>query len=635
MNLNNDKIKVDIDDFITNLPEITFFKSDNKRYTKFSLFSYIQEFKGNNQFGELMQCNLEKIGDLINKIYIKITLPKIKIYKNNQDIIDDNNNILILQNKLLLLQDDYSISKSFYKIIYQGINIIKNQLLLKFNLNNIILKINSILISTNKQIYDNILNTNLYSKKLNQYDLFNFFLSNQINKIIDTNNDLISVININNYIDNIIRKLNTDNIYYLDNIIEINRQISHYSKNIYDIKWIENIGQYIIENFIINIGGINITSYDSDYLNIYNDIYKDDNMKNIYKIMIGNVINYDNNNDIILYIPLIFWFNREYTQSLPCISMRNSEINISIKINDIEKCVIYDKTKNLNNNLQKIQIKNISLYIDHIFLSNKERIFFGQNQHNYIIEDPQINKFKLDLKDSYSFKLDFSSNIKELFWIVKNNYNLDIFKKHHNFANLIMYKIINITGNLQTINLNIGIHIFNIGDNIIISDTLNYNGHYTISNISNTSIYINQKYVIDEKGIIQIDISNNINNNNDDFNTISKSSIKFHGNECNKNNDSIYYNIIQAYQYHNSCIQQGLNIYNFGLYPDSSQTSGHFNFSDKIDQTLDITLSNLFYNYCKNNVLFEFSNSNNLIIKIYGVSYKIIKFTNGTIQIVL
>jgi hypothetical protein len=48
MNLNNDKIKVDIDDFITNLPEITFFKSDNKRYTKFSLFSYIQEFKGNN-----------------------------------------------------------------------------------------------------------------------------------------------------------------------------------------------------------------------------------------------------------------------------------------------------------------------------------------------------------------------------------------------------------------------------------------------------------------------------------------------------------------------------------------------------------------------------------------------------------
>jgi hypothetical protein len=55
--IDNNKIdnnKINIDDFLTSLPEMTFFKLDHKRYTKFSLFSYIQEFKGNNLFGEFM-----------------------------------------------------------------------------------------------------------------------------------------------------------------------------------------------------------------------------------------------------------------------------------------------------------------------------------------------------------------------------------------------------------------------------------------------------------------------------------------------------------------------------------------------------------------------------------------------------
>ena len=600
--------KKTIEDFLTNLPEISYFKQDYQRYTKFSLYSYVQDFKGNNLFGENLQCTIEKIGDLINKMYLKITLPKIKIYKNNEDVLNDKNNIQLLNNNLTQIKNDYSVSKSFYIIVYQAINIIKKQLLLKFNLNIIVMKINSILTSTNKQTYDSIQNTNLYNQRLIKFDLFTIFLSNEINNFIDVNNDNNTLTFINIYLGNILKYMKDDNTFYLDKITNINKQIEFYSKNTYDVKWIDNIGQYIIENYIINIGGINITSYDSDYLNIYNDLYKNENMKDLYESMIGNKINYSNNQDIVLYIPLIFWFNREYSQSLPCIGMRNSDINISIKINDIEKCVLYDKTKNIINEIKQIKIKNISLYIDNIFLSENERIYFGQNQHSYIIEDVQINKYKIELKQDYSFKLDFSSNVRELYWIVKNSSNLDLF---------------------NSIDINIGNHIFQIGNKIIISNTLNYNGSYIIKDITNVSIIIYSKFIINESGIIQLDTSCSlINNNNHYLNTLSKCNIIFNGIERNKIIDSFYYNTIQPYQYHNSTIQSGLNIYNFGLYTETFQPSGTFNFSDKMDQTLNISLTDIFYNY--SNIRNDY-----LIVKIYANSFKIIKFTNGTIQIIL
>jgi len=92
-------------------------------------------------------------------------------------------------------------------------------------------------------------------------------------------------------------------------------------------------------------------------------------MKNLYDKMIGNQINYDNNNDIILYIPLIFWFNKDQSLSLPSICLKNGDINISIKINNINNCIIYDQSKNIQNEINNIEIKQISLYIDYIFLN--------------------------------------------------------------------------------------------------------------------------------------------------------------------------------------------------------------------------------------------------------------------------
>ena len=591
-----------IDDFIKNIDKKSFFYSNNKQYTRFSIASLEENFIGNNNFDEVLSCKLSKNGDLISKMYIKIVLPKLQFFNNkdNSLIITD------LNNNLLLLENDYSNSKLFYKLIYLAIIELEKLLLLTFNLDNILIKINSILILDNKTSYDNIKSSILYINRLYNFDIYNYITSNNIN--------ILTVDNIKNYIYDIKYLMKIDNLYYLDNILDYNKKINYYSNKYVNIKWIENIGHFIINNFSLNINGIDIITYDSDYLNIYHDLNKNDNNEGIY----NNMINGD-----ILYIPLLFWFNNNYAQSLPCVSLKNADIILNIKINSLNKCLIYDDENIIN--LNNIKIQNISLYVDYIYLNNEERINFSNNVFDYIIEQPLINYQKMILKKEYSIKLDFNTNVKQLFWIIKNSYNLDVFKKYNNYDVNIIYKINFISPNsnilYNTIILNIGKHIFNINDYIIIYDTLYYNNIYKIYDITSDSIILLSNYYINEIGYLSI---YNLYNNN----PINKSFIKINNNNINSNNNNIFYNIIQPYYYLDSDIKNGINIYNFNLYPTSIQPSGFYNFYENIDKTLDIYIDDLFYKYCD-------VRNDNIMLKIYCIGYKIVRFSNGVMQIII
>ena len=156
-----------IDDFIKNIDKKSFFYSNNKQYTRFSIASLEENFIGNNNFDEVLSCKLSKNGDLISKMYIKIVLPKLQFFNNkdNSLIITD------LNNNLQLLENDYSNSKLFYKLIYLAIIELEKLLLLTFNLDNILIKINSILILDNKTSYDNIKSSILYINRLYNFDI--------------------------------------------------------------------------------------------------------------------------------------------------------------------------------------------------------------------------------------------------------------------------------------------------------------------------------------------------------------------------------------------------------------------------------------------------------------------------------
>ena len=78
------------DTYLSGNPQITFFIGVYKRYTNFALQSIPQYFTGDADFGQKVYCQLDRIGDLINQVFLRVSLPSLENYVYT----DENNNLV-------------------------------------------------------------------------------------------------------------------------------------------------------------------------------------------------------------------------------------------------------------------------------------------------------------------------------------------------------------------------------------------------------------------------------------------------------------------------------------------------------------------------------------------------------------
>lgn len=67
------------DIYLTGNPQITFFKSVYKRHTNFAMESIENPFQGAPNFGKRVTCTLQRNGDLVYRMYLQATLPKVQL----------------------------------------------------------------------------------------------------------------------------------------------------------------------------------------------------------------------------------------------------------------------------------------------------------------------------------------------------------------------------------------------------------------------------------------------------------------------------------------------------------------------------------------------------------------------------
>jgi Major capsid protein N-terminus/Large eukaryotic DNA virus major capsid protein len=71
------------DMFLTNDPQITFFKMVYRRHTPFTKEQIPQNFNGQKpNFGKKLNCTIAKNGDLVGNIFVVVTLPKVNLPSN-------------------------------------------------------------------------------------------------------------------------------------------------------------------------------------------------------------------------------------------------------------------------------------------------------------------------------------------------------------------------------------------------------------------------------------------------------------------------------------------------------------------------------------------------------------------------
>ncbi len=273
------------DKYLTGNPQITFFVGVYKRYTNFSIIQTPQLFNGDFDFGKKIYCQIERIGDLVSQMFLKINLPSLEKYKYND--INDN-------------------------------------------------------------------------------------------------------------------------------------EIEYY--------WINSVGHAIIKVIELEIGGNLIDRQYGVWLEIWSELTVPLNKRDGFFNMIGksiNPVNFDNNKELSLYIPLQFWFCKNIGLALPLISIQSQEVRVNLTLRNLNELIISSDGNPITNspNKDSINILSGNLEVDYIFLEEEERKIFAKKDLQYLIKQTQVFAKSLDTQNFNNQIIDFNFNhpISELIWVIQNS----------------------------------------------------------------------------------------------------------------------------------------------------------------------------------------------------------------------
>ena len=178
-----------------------------------------------------------------------------------------------------------------------------------------------------KKVYKTHTNFSMESIRINvSKNIINFHESTTISARLDRNADMIN------------------NMYFVFSLPTIFKFTDE--KNVKEkFNFVRNIGEMIIDNCYINIGGNIIDKQYGEWMHIWNELSIFASKRYGYDKLIGNVPElyspddhgfYEKNDVQIykrkIYVPLKFWFNKTPGLALPLISMQYHQVDIVFEL---------------------------------------------------------------------------------------------------------------------------------------------------------------------------------------------------------------------------------------------------------------------------------------------------------------
>jgi hypothetical protein len=212
--------------------------------------------------------------------------------------------------------------------------------------------------------------------------------------------------------------------------------------------WVNSVGHALIKIIEVEIGGVVIDRQYGIWMEIWMELTTPTDKIHGLNEMIGrsdSPINYNNNKQLDLYVPLRFWFCKNIGLSLPLIALQAQEVRINLTIRQFEELIVS------SNGLppppevfSNIEIISCNLEVDYIFLEDTERKIFAKTNHQYLIDQVQVyatsltsNGLRQDPTDpnkmdripdlNQNFYMNFNNPVKELIWVIQNKTVLSLY----------------------------------------------------------------------------------------------------------------------------------------------------------------------------------------------------------------
>ena len=187
--------------------------------------------------------------------------------------------------------------------------------------------------------------------------------------------------------------------------------------------YVNSIGHLLIEETWIEIGGTTIDKQYGEWLEIWTEIAQNNAKIDGYNEMIGRkrrtTFRYNTfSNNVELFIPMNFWFCKNYGLALPLVALKFQNVFFHVKFRKFDHCWI-SKNPNLKP-FDQLRLM-VDIYIDYIFLDEAERQKFITNDQTYLIEQVQSmgDKYYETGTPFVNMQLDLYHPCKELIWVIQ------------------------------------------------------------------------------------------------------------------------------------------------------------------------------------------------------------------------
>ena len=335
----------------------------------------------------------------------------------------------------------------------------------------------------------------------------------------------------------------------------------------------------------LTIGGQRIDKHYQTWFRLYAEVFLAESDKINYGKLTSTAFPIaDTTNRNYVYLPLLFFFNRNPGLYLPLIALQYHEVRLD-----------FDLTTNFSAYFGTGS-PVFEVWANYVYLDTEERRRFAQKGHEYLIEQVQHTGGDSVTSATQSVRLSFNHPVKELVWCYQNTVsssNNSMWNFSTGCGN------VNLTTSMNAVTLsNTAISI--AGPSAFLPHEVGcpriFSNNATTSNV----LWIEEGTAL--AGVTGYEVG-----------PLKDFKLVLNGQDRFKEQLGKYFNQYQPYVYHSGTPYPGIYVYSFALQPEEHQPTGTCNFSRIDNAQVALNLKSL----------------NAPLQKMFAVNYNILRIQSG------
>ena len=343
-----------------------------------------------------------------------------------------------------------------------------------------------------------------------------------------------------------------------------------------DMNW---VAERAVQDVELTIGGQRIDKHYQAWWRLYSELFLNEQDKIQWGKMTG-VPNIPTDKDRV-YLPLLFFFNRNPGLYLPLIALQYHEVRLDF---------------NLTSYYDDYFQKTFEVWANYVYLDTEERRRFAQKGHEYLIEQLQhTGADSVTTGAERTIRLSYNHPVKELIWCYTNQ----------NYPGVVggtggLNSAWNFCTNTANVNITSNLFLYQSSNNFVLP---HHAGAPQLRGGASSAFWV-------EDGV-QKQTSNNIFL---EVGPLTQFRLVLNGQDRFANQPGKYFNQLQPFYHHTGNPYPGIYTYSFALQPEEHQPTGTCNFSRIDNAQVALTLKTA---------------ADNTQQRMFAVNYNILRIQSG------